>query len=420
MKIYDEIEKYTFKNDKKIALIQGEQKVSYGRLKKETDSLAEELKRNFYPSEILKYEVKDNISGIIFLLAASKAGLKTVLADESLPRDYFKEVINKGTINKKENIFLGVLSSGSTGNPKLIWRTHESWCKAFPVQSDCFKLGEGDSLFLAGSLIYSANLNSALHMLNLGGTVVFSSSKFPKTWVAELKRNNVSAIFMVPANYRILLKTIGERISGVRVLISAGEKMDLKTFMNLIHIFEDPFFFEYYGAAEMGHISWADKEDFVKKPLSVGKAFPGVDINIDNSRIWVKSPYAALGFEGESTIKDLGHVDEEGYLFLEGREGNIINKGGIKIVPGDLEKIIKEIPEVEDVIVLGKENFLRGQTVISFILKEKISDLNESEIKNYLRKKVPKGAVPQRILFLNDFPRNKSGKIDFKLLKNMI
>lgn len=419
MKIYDGVEKNAQLNGNKTALIYGQKKLSYEELKVNSDLLAEELNRIFPNNSVLNFQAKDPLNSIVFLIAASKAGMRVVLTDDSYPDEYLKDSLKTSFYNKDNNVFLGILSSGSTNNPKLIWRSHESWCKAFPFQRECFKISGKDTLFLAGSLIYSANLNSSLHMLNEGGSVVFSSSKFPKTWLEEINKNNVTTIFMVPANYRILLKTMKENISQVRVLISAGEKMDKKTFCELLEIFEDPDFFEYYGAAEMGHISWIGKEEFIEKPQSVGKAFPGVKITIKNNRIWVSSPFAASGFESESTIKDLGYFDKEGFLFLTGREGNVINKGGIKIIPQDIEKIIKEIPGVEDSLVIGQEDSLKGQIVVSFV-ETKNPEINRLQIKKYLKDKVPNGAIPQRIYFLNIFPRNKSGKIDFKILKNMI
>ncbi len=142
-------------------------------------------------------------------------------------------------------------------------------------------------------------------------------------------------------------------------------------------------------------------------------------LKIINSKIWAKSPYAAPEFRKWSTVNDLGYIDEEGFLFLDGREGGIINKGGVKIIPGDIEKIIREIPDVDDVAVISVADKLRGEVPVVFI-ETKNSKIKWRDIAVFLRRKISKQAVPGTIKILEEIPRNNFGKIDLKLLKNMI
>lgn len=447
MRIYDGIEFFAKKKNTKVIIRHGKESLTFGEFKKLSDDISYYFRERYSFGSKIIVRSDSPIKGLLILIGASKAGLQSILMDSTYPREQINKIINDEGIKvitnemelfqeisnlnddgelidipeevEKKDLFLGVLSSGSTGTPKVIWRSHESWTEAFKKENDIFRIEREDMFFIGGSLVYSANLNMVLHVINQGGTIVFSSSIFPRSWIKDIETNKVTGLFLVPANYRILIKNISLPIEKIRILISAGEKMDINTLKGIKDLFPSSNFYEYYGASELGHITYASMEDLLSKPGTVGKSFPGVNLKIQDGKIWVKSPYIAPLFGPWGTVNDLGFLDQEGFLFLEGREGRIINKGGIKIHPEDLEKIISTFPGVDEVVVLGVKDSLKGEVPVAFVKREN-EEINAADIIKFLKEKINNNAIPRRIIFLETIPKNNFGKIHFKNLKSMI
>lgn len=374
---------------------------------------------------------------LIYFLSAVKAGGSCILVDPSTSEEVCAELIKahhiKLYINENfpipdgtasmlpivnpDDIFLGALSSGSTGAPKVVWRDHQSWTHAFPAQSTIFNLGRSDVLYLAGSLAYTANLNAGLHILAEGGTVVIAGHNMPRTWVRDLADHHATAVFMVPANYKMLVKTMEKPLSQLRSIVTAGAKIDLPTVKALMKYFPRAGICEYYGASEVGHVSYCAAEDLLQHPRSVGKAFPGVKISIIDQTIWVESPYIAPQYKPKATVGDLGRIDHNGYLYLLGRKQGIINSGGIKVIPEQIEEILRHCPGVAEAVVGGVDDPIRGQKICAWIVKN-TATLTVTDILEFCRKKLLHHCCPQKIVFIDEIPLNANGKADRLRLKN--
>lgn len=424
MLIYDNLKKYSQTQPNKACLIYGSTVVAYKELESKVDNLARRLAGSMKKGDAIIIKLNDPVRQLLYLLSISKLGAASILIDPSSPQEVFTDLIDKSNAAlciddnfsllgnevkvlpdvKGEDLFLGALSSGSTGKPKLIWRDHQSWVSAFPEQSKVFGLKGSDVMFLSGSLIYTGNLNSCLHILYEGGTVVIAKNRFARSWVEEITHHNISAVFMVPANYRTLLKAAKNPIYHVKTIISAGAKMDIDTVRNLMECFPEAKIYEYYGASELGHISYSETEDLLNNPSSVGKAFPKVKLWIENDHVWAESPYLAPDYRPKATVGDIGKVDKDGYLYLVGREQNVINKGGVKVVPEYVEEVLKGCPGIADCVVRGVAEEIRGQQVAAWVVKSN-PGLAIKDIRAYCRQKLPRHACPQKYYFVNEIPR---------------
>lgn len=446
MLIFSGIYKNAKENPFKLCMSLENTKITYGGLVKSIDEKAEILSAMYEKGAKVIIKSKNPINTLINFLACSRAGLISILVDikmlpitlekitdmikpcciiddEFMYNDYEKKVIiihktrdftKKGSFLfpgvKNTDIFLGALSSGTTGHNKVIYRDHISWTSAFKYQSEIFHISCKDTLFLVGSLCYTANLNSTIHILNEGGSIVFSKSIYPKAWINEIEKNNVSSIFMVPAHYRLFLKELKDNIYNVKSLLSCGDKLDMYTISILKERFPKAQICEYYGASELGHISYINfREDF--KIDSVGKAFPQVEFWIEDDLIWVKSPYIAPDFRPKATVGDIGRIDKADNLYLMGRKNNTINKGGVKILPYNIEKVLNEHPKVLKSFVFGVKHSIKGQEIAAIILP-KDNELTVKEIMEYCGKNLESHCYPQKVKIVKDVELNLSGKID--------
>ncbi len=242
----------------------------------QTDDLAYKLAAKLTKGDRVLVKLADPVLELIYFFGIVKAGGVCILADSSTSAQFCIELIEQHHIAlyidenfqlpvipaallpqiNPEDLFLGALSSGTTGRPKLIWRNHQSWTSAFPLQSAVFHITHSTALYLTGSLAYTGNLNTCIHLLAEGGTVVIASNRLPRTWIKEIIQNQVNAIFMVPTNYRILLKVITEPLGQIKSITMTGAKLDFITVVKLITFFPESQIYEYYGSSELGHISF--------------------------------------------------------------------------------------------------------------------------------------------------------------------
>jgi long-chain acyl-CoA synthetase len=421
----------------KICLIYGNVQLTYQEFSQQVDSLAYRLAAQIKKGDKVLIKLADPLSQLLYFFAVIKAGGACVIIAPATSEEVCAILMDMHHLNlyihenfplpsiaalslpevKEYDLFLGALSSGSTGTPKLIWRDHQSWTSAFPSQSMVFQLSNKDTLYLVSSLVYTANLNACLHILAEGGTVMFASNSMPRTWVREMTANRISAIFMVPANYRILLKNMKAPLPQITSAVTCGAKMDLSTVQTLVKYFPCAGIYEYYGASELGHVSYSSVQDLLEHPTSVGRAFPHVTISIEDDTIWVESPYMAPGYKPKATVGDLGRLDKDGYLYLLGRKHNIINTGGVKVIPEQVEAVLLQCPGVAAAVVGGIDDPIRGQKVCAWIVKNQAT-IMAADIFAFCQNKMHPHYCPQKIIFLNEIPLNQNGKIDRISLRN--
>ena len=416
---------------RKVCLIHGEIQFTYQDFAQQVDCLAHRLATLIKKGDKVLVKLSSPIAQLLYFFGIIEAGGACVFIDSSTSEQVCAELLKIHCINlyvdenfqspiaatlllpeiQQDDIFLGALSSGSTGTPKLIWRDHQSWTSSFPVQSKVFNISNSDTLYLVNSLVYTANLNACLHIISEGGTVVIASNSLPRTWVREIIGHHVSAIFMVPTNYRILLKAMKEPLSQIKSAVTAGAKIDLHTVQNLMRYFPHAEIYAYYGASELGHVSYSTAKDLLQHPESVGKAFPGVTLSIDDQCIWAKSPYLAPKYRPKASVGDLGRLSSEGYLHLLGRKHGIINTGGIIVIPEQVEAILLQCPGITEAFVGGIDDSLRGQRVCAWVVKNKATLMTE-DILIFCQKKMRQHYCPHKIIFIDEIPITKNGKID--------
>lgn len=315
-----------------------------------------------------------------------------------------------------KTLFLGVLTSGTTSTPNLIWKDYQSWFSAFPHQSDVFGIEKTDRLFVLDALSYSANLNSVLHMLWLGGTVILASLSSANTWPQQIEKEEITSVFMVPSHHRLLVKNSGENLN-IKSVVSAGEKLDSDLAEKLIDFAPNSTLTEYYGSAELGHITYHQNDEIINNPLSVGKPFPEVKINFQKDQIFVESPYISPDFRKLKTNFDLGYfIDNQ--LILIGRAGRMFNRRGLNIFAEEIENNVKILAFIGEVAVVGiaqehniHELFLAYTCQTGFQ-----NNVNKNKIICHLAAHLQATKIPNRIQEFENLPRTDFGKIDFKAL----
>lgn len=312
----------------------------------------------------------------------------------------------------KSEYFLGVLSSGTTGQSKLIWKDYQSWFSAFPHQSNIFGVTEQDRVFVLDALAYSANLNTILHTLWQGATVVLGKLLEASNWSKIFNNQEVTSAFLVPSHIRLLTTSEHFRKIKLKSLVSAGEKLDSKLAQLVLDSMPEILLTEYYGAAELGHVSFAQNQDIIDYPTSVGKAFPEVEIAIKEDKIYVESPYISPEYRNIRTVFDFGFLDVNGRLCVFGRQGRMFNRRGLNIFAEEIENAALLHPFVKEAVLVANTH---KSHIIELIVVVK-QEISKSELQDFLLKKITKDKLPNKIVFSLSIPRNDAGKVDFRVM----
>ncbi|SOE22722.1 long-chain acyl-CoA synthetase [Spirosomataceae bacterium TFI 002] len=326
-----------------------------------------------------------------------------------VPKDWNKNLNELEDEAASGHFEIGILTSGSTGEPKVIWKSNDNWELAFNHQSDLFRINEKDNVFTIDALSYSANLNSVIHTLWCGGSVILDSLKNASSWSQVIQEEGVSSIFLVPSHWNLLLSKV-ELFANVRSCLTAGEKLNGKQAKAILKAFPNSILTEYYGSAELGHITYQQNEEIINAPQSVGKSFPSVKISIIDQQIHVNSPYIAAKFKEKGTVGDLGYLEND-RLILMGRLGRMFNKRGVNVFAQEIEQVILLHP------LVGKA-YLHSVNVLSIQKLELLYETNsrndspdESELWELLNQKVEKAKHPHFLKRVVEIPTNSNGKI---------
>ncbi|MDQ1000457.1 long-chain acyl-CoA synthetase [Neobacillus niacini] len=331
-------------------------------------------------------------------------------------------------------------TSGTTGNPKAFVRSQDSWVASFDCNRFDFGLDESDHVLICGALIHSHFLYGAISTLYLGGTVFLLEKFSPIEGLAWIHSFRITTIYVVPTMLEAFLKE-GNQMDRAIKIISSGAKWSEKSKLNIRNIFPNMAMYEFYGASELSFITVLSDKKGIQKATTVGKPCYGVEVQIrqpnqelakpnETGKIYVRSKLVIDGYfdqdgrtiysfqddEGWATVHDMGYLDEDGFLYIVGRENNMILYGGINIFPEEIEKVISLHPNVEEVAVIGLSDLYWGQ-IVAAVVKGKCNPL---ELKRFCKTHLSSYKIPRKWFFLSEMPYTTSGKIArAELIKRM-
>ena len=237
-------------------------------------------------------------------------------------------------VTPPEGAYMGVMTSGTSGRQKVLFRSFESWHDFFKLQNKIFKMGEGSITFMQGSLAFTGNLNLYMAQLASGGSVVAADSFDPRLWKRMIEAEQATSVYLIPVKLRAL-RRIYEREQAVnyRIIsfVSGSQSMGGAEAVQFKKTFPEAEITLYYGASELNYITYIHGSEMKEDTTLVGRAFPEVDVWIENDHFHVKTRYGILGIGNDAVIGDCGHTDAEGLFYFDGRDDDICNINGRKV-----------------------------------------------------------------------------------------
>lgn len=346
-----------------------------------------------------------------------------------------------------------IYTSGSTGFPKGVMMTHQSMVFTSWSLIEYLRLTENERIMLVLPLAFDYGLYQLIMSITIGGTLIIEQSfNFPPTIFRQIEQLIPTVFPGVPSIYAMMIAThkkTGITFDCIQKITNTAAALPAEFISDLKKIFPNALIFKMYGLTECKRVCYLEPELIDSKTTSVGKAIPGTEVFLlsedgspvlpgESGILYVRGPHVMAGYwnneelskemlkpgkiPGEQILcaHDLFKMDEDGFLYFQGRNDDIIKTRGEKVSPIEVENIIYKIDGAKEVAVLGIPDMILGESIVAFITMHDGINFTEKEIQMICKSQLETFMVPQRIVFLPEMPKSSNGKIDKKELKKYL
>ena len=323
------------------------------------------------------------------------------------------------------------VTSGTTGRPKGVWSgllTPDDARALMAEERDLWGFAESDVNLVLSPLHHSAPLRFAIGTMLAGGRVVVPGPFDAATITEAIERDRPTTMFCVPAHLQRLFAHWDEvgvpNLSSFRLVAHAGAPCPEPIKRRLIELFPAGSTWEFYGSTE-GQFTACRSEEWLRRPGTLGRARPGRIMSVDQDRmLWCTVPdYARFEYFGapektaESwretpdgpafTVGDLGRIDEDGYVYLDGRRVDLIISGGVNVYPAEVEQVLERVSGVAEIAVFGRPDPDWGQRVCAAFA----GSASEEALRDFAREHLAPAKRPKEYKRVDALPRTATGKV---------
>ena len=336
-----------------------------------------------------------------------------------------------------------ILTSGTTGTPKGANRsTPPTLAPVGGILSHVpFKANEVTSL--PAPMFHALGYLHATIAMFLGSTLVLRRKFKPPLVLEDIEKHKVTAMVVVPVMLSRILDTIEKMdkkpdLSSLRIVFVSGSQLGAELAARALKDL-GPVIYNMYGSTEIAFATIAGPKDLERNAATVGPVVKGVKVKIfdengnelprgEVGRIFVGNSFPFAGYTGGGNKQiidgllssgDVGYFDEFGLLYVSGRDDEMIVSGGENVFPAEVEDLISGHPEVVEATAIGVEDKEWGHRLRAFVVKKEGADLDEDTVKHYVRDHLARYKVPREVVFLEELPRNPTGKVLKRELRGM-
>ncbi|MFZ3578662.1 fatty acid--CoA ligase family protein [Virgibacillus sp. DJP39] len=363
----------------------------------------------------------------------------------------FSEIVAKGNLDfeapslNEEDLAVILYTSGTTGKPKGAMLTHKNLYSNAKDVADYLAINGEDRVIAALPMFHVFCLTVSLNApLMNGGTILIVPSFSPQEVFRIAQEQEATVFAGVPTMYNYLLQSVTgneESFSGIRLCISGGASMPVA----LLKQFEQAFqvrISEGYGLSEASPVTCFNPLDRPRKPGSIGMDI----LNVKNKVVDEFGEEVAVGEVGELVVQgpnvmkgyykmpeetaialrdgwlytgDMARTDEEGYFYIVDRKKDMIIVGGYNVYPREVEEVFYLHPSISEAAVIGTPDANTGEAVTAFVVSKDPS-LTKDTLHEFCKGHLAKYKVPKEIEFLDELPKNTTGKILRKNLRTQV
>lgn len=319
-------------------------------------------------------------------------------------------------------------TSGTTGRPKGVWSgvlTESDAADLVREEADLWGFNSEDVHLLCAPTYHSAPLRFAMGTLLAGGKVVVLERFDPLAVIEAIQTFRPTTTFMAPAHLQrlfALCDQVGLKpdFSSVRLVAHAGSSCPEPLKRRAIGTFDDNVVWEFYGSTE-GQFTACSPHDWAEHPGTVGRARPGRTITADeDGTLWCETPrHARFTYwrdeqrtkdawrDGSFSVGDLGRIDSEGFVYIDGRRDDLVISGGVNVYPAEVEQALASFPGVVQVAAFGAPDETWGQRLCAAV----VGDVDLDELAIYGRSRLAAYKCPKQIVSVDAIPHTENGKL---------
>ncbi len=344
-----------------------------------------------------------------------------------------------------------IYTSGSTGNPKGVMVSHQNMMFTCASLVEYLRLDSDDRIMNVLPLAFDYGLYQVFVAVRLGATLVLERNfSFPVNTMKRIAEEQVTVFPGVPTVFASLVslqKRQPAELASVRRITNTAAHLPDDFTATIRTLFPNALIYRMYGLTECKRVCYLEPELVDSKPGSVGKAIPGTEVFLldDNDEpvapggtgvLHVRGPHVMLGYwnlpeqtahmlkpgrlpyERILCTHDLFRMDEDGFLYFEGRSDDIIKSRGEKVSPAEVENALHAIAGVREAAVVGEADELLGEKVVAYIVPEEGSELDERVLRREAMARLEGFMVPAEFRFLSELPQTATGKVHRKSLQS--
>jgi fatty-acyl-CoA synthase len=340
---------------------------------------------------------------------------------------------------RADDIHRLMYTSGTTGRPKGVMLSHANLAWKNYAHITEFGFTAGDVGLACGPLYHVGALDLVTTtMIAVGATTVVHRVFDAERVVDEIERSRVTTVWAAPAMVRAILEVPGieqRDLSSVRVIIAGGEKMPIPFIERLRSTFPSAWFADAYGLTEtVSGDTFLDRESTISKLGSVGRPCQYLELDLWDERgtsvpagergeVVLRGPKVFTGYwrDPDATraafaggwfhTGDIGVRDDDGYLYIVDRLKDMIVSGGENIASSEVERVLYEHEAVIEAAVVGRPDERWGEVPVAYVVVRADVTTTAEELVDHCRGQLAKFKVPKDVVFIDELPRNPSGKV---------
>ena len=391
-------------------------------------------------SEALEEDAAEGMKRFVAWSVSDEEDAPAQAATGDVPDTAIEDLIGSGDggdlTPPSEGARFVILTSGTTGTPKGAQRSAPASLAPLAAMFSRIPLKAEERTMIAAPLFHSWGMAHFQLGLSLRSTFVLRRKFDPEETLRATAESGATALVVVPVMMQRILELDEDVIreydlSNLRVTAASGSALPGELATKWMDTFGDNLY-NLYGSTEVAWATIATPEDLRAAPGTAGLPPRGTVVKIvdqegdgevaegETGRIFVGNEMAFEGYTGGGgkdeyqgllSSGDVGHFDDDGRLFIDGRDDEMIVSGGENVFPREVEDLLADHDGVKEVAVIGVDDDEFGQRLKAFVVTGDGADPSEDELKKYVKENLAGFKVPREVEFLDELPRNATGKV---------
>jgi fatty-acyl-CoA synthase len=329
-----------------------------------------------------------------------------------------------------------LLTSGTTGTPKGAPRSGSRSLAPVGALLSKVPYRARESTYVAAPMFHGLGFTQMILSVGLGSTSIVARRFRPDEVLQAITRERPTALVVVPVMLARIVSELEAQpdeydTSSLRIVFCSGAQLEAEL-VRRAHCAIGEKIYNFYGSTEVAYATFATPEDLVAAPGCAGRVPFGAVVRLYDSdggqvegpgrvgRIFVGNSFQFEGYtgggnkeliDGLMSTGDVGHFDETGRLFIDGRDDDMIVSGGENLFPGEVEELLITHPAVEEAAVIGVDDEEFGKRLAAFVVATPGAALGQEEVRDFVKDNLARYKVPRDVHVIDELPRNPTGKV---------